>query len=72
MTADTYRRLQQYLDSFGFGFPAAKSGVDIKVLKELFSEEEAKMFLNLTETPETPMAVAERIQQDSGHGGRNP
>ncbi|MGV8074929.1 MAG: DUF362 domain-containing protein [Syntrophobacteraceae bacterium] len=64
MGSDNYRNLQEYLDSFGLGFPAAKSGIEIDVLKELFTEEEAEMFLNVRNIPETPLEVAERINSD--------
>jgi ferredoxin len=43
------------------GFPATDSGVEIEILKELFTEADAEMFLQLTPKPETPEAVAARI-----------
>ena len=39
---DVYRTLQIHLDKMPIGFPATKSGSDIRVLKHLFSPEEAK------------------------------
>ena len=33
---DIYRKLQEHLDKYAVGFPATKSGVEIKVLKHLF------------------------------------
>ena len=38
---DIYRRLQIHLDQFPIGFPATPTGIEIKVLKHLFSEKEA-------------------------------
>ena len=38
-----YRRLQEHLDQMPIGFPRAESGSDIKVLKFLFTPEEAKI-----------------------------
>ena len=64
MTVDIYRQLQQHLDNIGIGFPVTESGVEIKLLKTLFTEEDAAMFLNMSELPETPREVAERIGKD--------
>ena len=41
--SDIYRRLQQHLDQMPVGFPRAESGADIRVLKHLFTPEEAKI-----------------------------
>jgi electron transport complex protein RnfB len=38
---DVYRSLQKHLDKMPIGFPATKSGSDIRVLKHLFTPEEA-------------------------------
>ncbi|MHA2340110.1 MAG: hypothetical protein ACXACX_22650 [Candidatus Hodarchaeales archaeon] len=38
-----YRELQQHLDTFPVGFPATKSGVEIRLLKNLFTPEEARI-----------------------------
>ncbi|MFX0058682.1 MAG: DUF362 domain-containing protein [Candidatus Hodarchaeota archaeon] len=44
---DLYRKLQQHLDKMPIGFPAAKSGSDIRVLKHLFTPEEAEIAMLL-------------------------
>ncbi len=41
MSKDVYRRLQEQLDQYSIGFPATDSGIEIKLLKRLFTEEEA-------------------------------
>lgn len=61
MATDIYRQLQERLDQYSMGFPATESGVEIEILKELFSEGDAAMFLHLTPKPETPEEVAGRI-----------
>jgi len=61
MKEDLYRRLQEKLDSYAVGFPATKSGVEIKILKKLFSEEDAEIFLALSPAVEKPEAVAARL-----------
>jgi len=38
---DIYRNLQLHLDQFPIGFPATKSGIELKVLRHIFSPEEA-------------------------------
>jgi len=47
-TSDPYRALQEHLDKMPIGFPRANSGSDIRVLKHIFTPEEAKIatFLN--------------------------
>lgn len=58
MAKDIYRRLQQRLDLYSLGFPATASEVEIEILKTLFSEEDASVFLKLTHLLEPPEAVA--------------
>lgn len=54
-----YRRLQRHLDRMPVGFPAAPSGVEIRILKRLFTPEEAEIALELSAIPE-PAAVIHR------------
>ncbi|MDY6905648.1 MAG: 4Fe-4S binding protein [Thermodesulfobacteriota bacterium] len=63
MPEDIYRQVQKQLDTYSMGFPATTSGVEIKILKYLFSEADAEMFVNMTHNLETPATVAERIGQ---------
>lgn len=42
-----YRKLQKHFDTFPVGYPSTKSGVEIRILKRLFTPEEAKIALNL-------------------------
>ncbi|MFX0031861.1 MAG: 4Fe-4S binding protein [Candidatus Hermodarchaeota archaeon] len=44
---DIYRRLQLHLDKMPIGFPATRSGSDIRLLKHLFSPEEAEVAMFL-------------------------
>lgn len=61
MSDDLFRQLQQKLDAFSVGFPATKTGVEIKILKKLFREDDARVFLMMSPLPETPAAIAPRI-----------
>jgi hypothetical protein len=38
-----YERLRDRLDQFPQGFPRSKSGVELKILKDLFSQGEAEI-----------------------------
>ena len=40
---DVFRELQKHLDKMPIGFPATKSGSDIRILKKLFTAEEAEI-----------------------------
>jgi len=49
---DVYRKLQEHIDRMPVGFPATESGVEIRFLKRLFTEEEAEAALLLSALPE--------------------
>jgi Na+-translocating ferredoxin:NAD+ oxidoreductase subunit B len=50
-TDDVYRLLQQHLDKQAVGFPATDSGADIAFLKYLFTPDEARVALCLSDQP---------------------
>jgi Pyruvate/2-oxoacid:ferredoxin oxidoreductase delta subunit len=58
---DVFECLRQRLDAMSVGFPGTDNQVEIRLLKWLFLEEEAKLFLELSPTLETPQAVADRL-----------
>ncbi len=66
MSKDLYRQLQERLDMYSVGFPATDSGIEITILKRMFSDDDARLFLSLTPMLETPEAVAGRIGRDVG------
>ncbi len=61
MSQDVYEMLREQLDEYSVGFPRTQSGVEMKILRKLFTEEEAHMYLNLTMLVEPPEAIAERM-----------
>lgn len=61
MGNDVYRELQKRLDMYSVGFPATASGIEIAILKRMFTREDASLFLALSPILETPGAVAERL-----------
>ena len=58
---DIFRRMQERLDTYSVGFPATESGVELEILKRLFSPQDAALFLALTPRLEEPQAIAQRI-----------
>lgn len=61
---DVYRELARHLDNLPGGFPATESGVEIRILKRLFTPEEAEVALGLTLIMEPPAAIAERLNME--------
>lgn len=59
-----YLRLREHLDSMPNGYPATGSGVEIEILKRIFSEEEAELFMKLKMTFETPQQTSARTGVD--------
>jgi Pyruvate/2-oxoacid:ferredoxin oxidoreductase delta subunit len=64
MANTIYRKLQQQIDQYSLGFPAADSGIDIKILKKLYTEEEASIFLDISMQLETPPSLSVRTNRD--------
>lgn len=55
-----YQKLAKVLDTLPNGFPATETGVEIKILKKIFTPKEAEVFCDLRLTYETPQQIAER------------
>ena len=53
MEDNIYKQLREQMDHYGLGYPAAESGIEIKLLKKLFSEEE-KFFVSFSEFTSFP------------------
>jgi hypothetical protein len=49
---DVYRRLQEHLDNMPVGFPATESGIELRILRRLFTPDEAEIALLLSAVPE--------------------
>jgi len=60
MADEIYHKLARVLDTLPNGFPATESGVEIKLLKRIFTPEQADLFCYLRLTFETARQVAER------------
>jgi ferredoxin/DNA-binding transcriptional ArsR family regulator len=64
MTKDVYIRLREFMDTLPSGFPATPTGVEIKILKKLFTPEQAELTLKLRREAEEVREIAERIGMD--------
>ena len=58
--SDPYIKLREFLDQLPLGYPKTESGVELKILKKLFSEAEAELAVLLTPIPEEARQIAER------------
>jgi ferredoxin len=60
-----YRDLQQHLDKQAVGYPATKSGAEIRILKRFFNPEEARLAMQLSYKP----ASLEQIHESARGSG---
>ena len=60
MSDAAYVKLREFMDQFPLGFPQTPSGVEIEILKKLFTEDEAKIAVLLTMLPEDASQITER------------
>ncbi|NVM36496.1 MAG: 4Fe-4S binding protein [Candidatus Lokiarchaeota archaeon] len=52
-----YRKLQKYLDSLPIDYPETESGVELRILRQLFTPQEAEIALNLKIIPQEPKTM---------------
>jgi electron transport complex protein RnfB len=64
MTSDVYYRLRERLDQYSLGFSTTESGVELRLLQKLFTEEEAAMYLHLSRDLQTAGDVAKNASLD--------
>ncbi|MBU1399205.1 MAG: 4Fe-4S binding protein [Proteobacteria bacterium] len=55
-----YKKVAKVLDTLPNGFPATESGVEIKLLKKIFTPEQADLFCDMRLTFETVEEIAQR------------
>jgi len=60
MNEDVYQQLARHLDDLPAGFPATESGVELRILRRLFTPEEARLALYLSLISEEPRVIARR------------
>ncbi|MCK4697034.1 MAG: 4Fe-4S binding protein [Dehalococcoidia bacterium] len=61
--SQVYRALQKHLDELPIGYPQTKSGVEIRILKHLFTPEEAKIATQLPMIPEPLNHIHKRVKE---------
>ena len=66
---DTYTKLARHLDNLPGGFPATESGIELKILRRLFTKAEAERALMLSMKPETVETIAARSDIAKGELG---
>ena len=67
--ADVYEKLRARLDDMATGFPETESKIELKLLKRLFTENEADLFLQLMPILQKPEDVAESLERDPAEIG---
>ncbi len=67
---DIYERLRERLDKFPQGFPKTASGVEIEILKNLFTPDEAEIMFWLRPWPEPVSVIAARMKSDEKELGK--
>lgn len=62
MAKDVYKKLAEHLDNLPGGFPSTRNGVELRILRQLFTPEEAGLALHLNLMPEEVRAIARRAK----------
>lgn len=60
-----YEQLAKHLDKLPAGYPPTDSGVELRILKHLFTHEEAEAAMALTLFPEPSDAIAKRLGKNT-------
>jgi Na+-translocating ferredoxin:NAD+ oxidoreductase subunit B len=66
-----YDQLCERLDRLSTGFPMTKNKIEMKILKRLFSEKDAELFLQMSPMLEAPADAAKRLGRDEGDIARH-
>lgn len=64
MHAELLEELREHYSLHPIGFPRTQHGGELRLLDRLFSEEEARVALLLSPTPETPESLSAKLAQD--------
>lgn len=62
MATDVYEKLAKHLDNLPGGFPQTKSAVEMRILRRIFTPEDAEFATHLTLIPEEPRVIARRAK----------
>ncbi len=61
---DVYKKLAVHLDNTPGGYPETESGVELRILKRLFTPQEAELDLSLVMMPESCEVIAKRANKN--------
>jgi ferredoxin len=64
MSEDVYLQLREFMDKLPAGYPATPTGVEIRILKKLFTPEQAELAMKLSSEPEEVQTIAARTGLD--------
>ena len=70
MPVDIYKKLAAHLDNLPGGFPSTESGVELRILRRLFTAVEAELALQLPLIPEEAEVIASRAGIASGEAAQ--
>lgn len=59
---ELYRALQRHLDRMPVPYPATESGVELRILRQLFTPDEARLALCLSAIPEPATTIHRRVR----------
>jgi ferredoxin len=59
--AEVYKRLAKKLDKLPQSFPATESGVELEILRKIFSDKDAETAIHLKPIPETAERISRRL-----------
>ena len=60
---DVYKRLARRLDHLPQGFPSTPEGIELQILRRIFSPQDAAAALRLRPWPEAPKRIARRLRR---------
>jgi len=63
--SDIYEKVRERLDMFPQGFPKTVSGVELEILRRLFTPEEGEIMLALRPSAEPAFQIAARVSRDA-------
>jgi len=59
-----YQKLADLLDQLPNGYPKTVSGVELKILKKLFTSDDVELACQLSSVPESPKLIAQKLEID--------
>jgi len=66
MSMEIYNQLREKIDQYSVGMFPTKSGEEIEILKRLFTEDEATVYIGMTRSLEPPETIGARAGIESG------